>query len=321
MSGPRSSTLEGGAGFGPLDAPRTQEVAPNIHAYLQPDGGWFVNNAGFLITADSVIVIDSAATEARTARMRAVLSELSGKPVSTLINTHWHTDHTNGNYQFRGATIVAHERTREMMLLHAPTKPDPAGPFPDVDWGALEPAPPFLTYDRGITVWAHNVRCDVRWVGIPAHTTDDSIVWIPEHSVLFTGDLAFNGGAPLVSAGSVAGSLSAVRDLRQLGARTIVPGHGRVCGPEVFDVIIDYLTYVQDIAAIGHRAGRTPLETARDAGPTPFPQLLDRERIVANLHRAYAEIEGAPPGADIDLTATRRDMLALNGGRPLRCHA
>jgi len=112
-----------------------------------------------------------------------------------------------------------------------------------------------------------------------------------------------------------------MRDLKQLGARTIVPGHGQVCGPEVFDVIIDYLTYVQDIAATGHRAGRTPLEAARDAGPTPFPDLLDPERLVANLHRAYAEIEGAPPGADIDLTATRRDMIALNGGQPLRCHA
>jgi cyclase len=310
-----------GTGFGPLDVPRTREVAPNVHAYLQPDGGWFVNNAGFLLTADSVIVIDAAATEARTARMRAVLSELTRKPVSTLINTHWHTDHTNGNYQFRGATIVAHEKTREMMLRHAPTRPDPDGPFPDVDWGALEAAPPFLTYDRGVTVWADSVRCDVRWVGVPAHTTDDSIVWIPEHSVLFTGDLAFNGGAPLVSAGSVAGSLSALRDLKGLRPRTIVPGHGQVCGPEVLDVITDYLTFVQDIAAIGHKARRSPLETARDAGPTPFPDLLDRERLVANLHRAYAEIEGAPPGADIDLTATRRDMIALNGGQPLRCHA
>ncbi len=321
MSGQRQASPETSMDFGPLDAPRIQRVAPSVYAYLQPDGGWFVNNGGFLLTVDSVIVVDSAATEARTARMREMLAALSDKPVSTLINTHWHTDHTNGNYQFRGATIVAHERTRQMMLLHAPTKPDPDGPFPDVDWGALEPAPPFLTYDRGVTMWADTIRCDVRWVGVPAHTTDDSIVWIPEHSVLFAGDLAFNGSAPLVSAGSVSGSLSVLHDLRQLSPRTIVPGHGQVCGPEVFDVLIDYLTFVQDIAATGHRAGRTPLETARDAGPTPFPDLLDSERIVANLHRAYAEIEGAPPGADIDLMATRRDMLALNGRRPLRCHA
>ncbi|WP_308168142.1 MBL fold metallo-hydrolase [Nonomuraea sp. NEAU-A123] len=301
--------------------PRTEEIAPGVHAFIQPDGGWFVNNSGFLVTRDTVIVIDSAATEARTRGLRAAISEVSDRPVSTLINTHWHTDHTNGNYQFRGATIVAHERTREMMLRYAPTTPDPAGPFPDVNWGALEPAPPFLTYDQGVTVWADDVRCEVRWVGTPAHTTDDSIVWIPEHSVLYTGDLAFNGGAPLVSAGSVAGSLDVLRDLRELRPRTVVPGHGDVCGPEIFDLMIDYLTFVQDLAVSGHRGGRTPLRAARDAGPHPFGHLLDGERLVANLHRAYAEIDGAPRGAEIDLVATRRDMIALNGGRPLRCHA
>ncbi|MEU4227559.1 MBL fold metallo-hydrolase [Nonomuraea sp. NPDC026600] len=305
----------------PLDEPRTEELASGVYAYIQPDGGWFVNNCGFLVTPDSVIVIDSAATEARTRGLRSAVSAVTGLPVSTLVNTHWHTDHTNGNYQFRGATIVAHERTREMMLRYAPTTPDLDGPFPAVPWGALEPAPPFLTYGRGVTLWAGDVRCEVRWVGTPAHTTDDSIVWIPEHSVLYAGDLAFNGGAPLVSAGSLAGSLKVLRDLRELRPRTVVPGHGDVCGPEVFDLVIGYLEFVGDLAASGHRAGRTPLEAARDAGAHPFDQLLDGERLVANLHRAYAEIEGAPPGAEIDLTATRRDMIALNGGRPLRCHA
>jgi cyclase len=288
---------------------------------VQPDGGWFLNNSGVLAGGDSVIVIDSAATAARTELLRKAIAAISALPVSTLINTHWHTDHTNGNYQFRGAAIVAHERTREMMLLHGPTVPDPAGPFPGVDWGPLEPAPPFLTYSAGITVWAGQVRCEVSWVGTPAHTSDDSVVWIPEHSLLFAGDLAFNGGAPLMSAGSIAGALLVLRELKELNPRTVVPGHGDVCGPEVFDAEIDYLTFVQDLAESGHRSGKSPLETALDTPSHPFDHLLDGERLVANLHRAYAEIDGLPPGELIDLTATRRDMMALNGGRPLRCLA
>lgn len=301
--------------------PRTENLAPGIFAYVQPDGGWFLNNSGVLLAADSVIVIDSAATAARTERLREAVAGVSGLPVSTLVNTHWHTDHTNGNYQFRGATIVAHERTREMMLLHAPTVPDPAGPFPDVEWGPLEPAPPFLTYSSGIVLWAGQTRCEVFWVGTPAHTTDDSVVWVPEHSLLFAGDLAFNGGAPLMSAGSISGALRVLQDLRELNPRTVIPGHGDVCGPEVFDVEIDYLTFVQDLAESGHRAGKTPMEAAIGSPRHPFDHLLDGERLVANLHRAYAEIDGAAPGDPIDLTATRRDMVALNGGRPLRCLA
>jgi cyclase len=48
---------------------------------------------------------------------------------------------------------------------------------------------------------------------------------------------------------------------------------------------------------------------------------MDPERLVANIHRAYAELDGAGRGADIDLVATRHDMIAFNGGGPLRCFA
>jgi cyclase len=147
------------------------------------------------------------------------------------------------------------------------------------------------------------------------------VIWIEEHAILFAGDLAFNGGAPLMSAGSVAGSILVLGELKQLGARTVVPGHGEVCGPEVCDFQLEYLRFVQDLAASAHRAGRSPLEAATDVKSHPFSHLLDGERLVANLHRAYAEIDGAAPGDPIDLIATRRDMITLNGGKPLRCFA
>jgi cyclase len=302
-------------------ASKVIEVSPGIYAYIQPDGGWYVNNSGFLLGQLSVIEIDTAATEERTRGMRAAIAGVTDRPVSTVLNTHNHTDHTNGNYQFRPATIVAHERSREMMLANGVSRPDPNSPFPDIEWGALELAPPFLTYDTGITLWSDLLRCEVRHVGRPAHTTDDSIMWIPDRSVLFTGDLAFNGSAPLVSAGSVAGAITILQDLLSLRPQTVVPGHGEVCGSEVFTVLISYLEFVQDLAASGHRAGRTPLQAALDAGDHPYRDLLDGERLAANLHRAYAEIDGIEPGAPIDLLATRRDMIAYNGGRRLRCHA
>jgi len=68
-------------------------------------------------------------------------------------------------------------------------------------------------------------------------------------------------------------------------------------------------------------AGLTPLEAAQEAGPGPYADLLDSERLVGNLHRAYAELDGAAPGAPIDLFAALIDMVAYNGGKPLRCLA
>jgi cyclase len=63
------------------------------------------------------------------------------------------------------------------------------------------------------------------------------------------------------------------------------------------------------------------LEVARNCDLGEYAALLDSERIVGNLHRAYLELDGAARGALIDLPTAIGDMLAYNGGRPLTCHA
>jgi len=105
------------------------------------------------------------------------------------------------------------------------------------------------------------------------------------------------------------------------GAETIVPGHGAVCGPDVINQVRDYLLFVQDIARRGVDAGLDPLEAARQTDLGAYADLLDAERIVGNLHRAYAEVHGTAPGEQIDLTAALTDMVAFNNGQPLSCYA
>ena len=147
-------------------------------------------------------------------------------------------------------------------------------------------------------------------------------MWIPERSLLFSGDLVFNGGTPFVMMGSVTGSIAALDELRALGAETIVPGHGGVCGPETIDRVQGYLRFVHATAQAGRQAGLSPLETARETDLGEYAELLDPERIVGNLHRAYAELDGLTPGEPIDVvTAVLVEMIDYNGGQPLTCHA
>jgi cyclase len=296
------------------------QVSEDVYAYLQPDGSWYLNNTGFLAGRSGVISIDATSTERRTRAYLDAVKTVTDKPVRTLVNTHHHGDHTHGNYLMSGATIVGHERCREA-ILHTPMPPPP-GIWSEVDWGHLEPAPPFLTYTEGITLWSDDLRCDVRYVGSPAHTTNDSIVVIPERSVVFAGDLLFNGGTPFALQGSVSGWIEVLETvLRPLGARTLVPGHGPVCGPEVIEDMLAYLRFVQQVARQAKAAGLSPLEAARATDLGPFKDLLDAERIVGNLHRAYLELDGAEPGAPADFVGALGDMVAYNGGRPLACHA
>jgi cyclase len=297
-----------------------REVSDRIFAYIQPDGSWWINNTGLLVGRAGAVAIDSCSTERRTRAFLGAIGTVTDRPVRTLVNTHHHGDHTHGNHLFGGATIVGHERTRAEVI--AAGKPNWPGVWTPVDWGEIEIAPPYLTYTDGVDLWVDDLRCEVRHVGVAAHTTNDSIVWIPERSLLFSGDLLFHGGTPFLVMGSVAGAIRVCEDvLAPLGASTIVPGHGEPAGPSLIDDVLGYLRFVQDTARRGHDAGLAPLDAARETDLGPYAGWLDPERIVGNLHRAYAELDGAEPGAPIDLRAAIGDMVAYNGGQPLSCYA
>jgi len=316
-----SSTI---AGVRTPAPPIVQEVSDGVFAYVQPDGTWWINNTGFLVGRSRAAAIDACATEARTRALLAAIRQVTPRPVQTLINTHHHGDHTHGNSLFEDATIVAHEGTRAEILAEG--KPGTSalirsGTWNPVEWGELQTAPPFLTYQTSVDLWVDELRCEVRHVGTPAHSTNDSIVWLPERRVLFAGDLLFNGGTPFLLAGSVVGAIQAVRALKDLDAETIVPGHGPVCGPVVIDDVLAYLEFVLDLASDAVKADIAPLDAARSVDLGRFSDLTDAERLVGNLHRACAELGGVQCGAAIDVTAALADMRAYNGGRALTCLA
>lgn len=301
--------------------PYTREVAPGVHAYVQPDGGWCLNNAGWVTDGGTTLLIDTAATEARTLALREALLA-SGSPLPThVVNTHHHGDHTYGNAVFAdgpgGATVIGHTVCRAETIaagrqLHSV--------WPTVDFGEITVAPPVLTYERELTLHVGGTEVRMLHPGV-AHTRGDTVVWLPEQGVVFTGDLVFHGGTPFVLMGSLSGSLRALDTLRGLEAHTVVPGHGPVGGPDVYDAVERYLRYVDAVARDAHPRGLSPLEAAQEAGTGDFGGLPERERLAANLRRAYAELDGAAPGSPLDIPAAFADMAALNGGVPVACHA
>ena len=302
------------------DLGRLIEVGDGVHAYIQPDGTWWVNNSGLIAGRSSSVCVDTCATESRTRRYLQAVDTLGCAPVGTVVNTHHHSDHTFGNYLFSPAVVVAHERTRSELLRTGGPKPQPL--WNDIDFGRIELAPPTITFRDTVSIWVDETECRVLHVGSAAHTTNDSIVWIESEGVLFCGDLLFNDITPLYVGGSISGAVHVLRDvLAPLGPRVIVAGHGEVADSSLIDRGLAYLLWIQDIAARGVAAGLTPLELARDVDLGLYADWPDAERIVGNLHRAYAEQAGAEPGQPLDIGAAMRDMVAYNGGRRLTTRA
>jgi cyclase len=297
--------------------PVLREVSDGVFAYVQLDGSWGLNNTGFLVGTDGVVVIDTCFTERRSRAFLDAVRSVTDRPLRTLVNTHHHGDHTHGNWLVPEATIVGHELCRRAVIEsgHVAT-----GLFPGVEWGEIRVAPPFLTFDDRARLHVDDLAVELTFMG-PAHTTNDVMAWVPERGLLFSGDLVFNGGTPFVVMGSVSGAIAAVERLQALGAETIVPGHGDVCGPDVLDDQIDYLRFVQSVARDAVASGTNPLDAARATDLGRFGEWHDPERLAGNLHRAMAEERGVAPGAEIDLMAAIADMLTYNDGRPLRCLA
>ena len=294
------------------------EVAEGVYAYVQHQGTWWVSNAGFVVGGGGVVSIDSCATERRTRAYLDAIEAHGVGPVTTLVNTHQHGDHTNGNCLFEVATVIGHRQCRAGVLA------TPIGGreeiFGVVDWGDLELRAPDVTFDARLDVHAGETLIELHHFGAPAHTGGDVVAWLPEHEVLFAGDLVFNGSTPFFLRGSLVGSLAALDHLRELGASTIVPGHGPVGGPELLDQVADYLGWIQQVAEAMVDAGIAPLEAARQTDLGPFAAWGERERLVANLRRAQAEALGQ----ELDETQfglAYQEMVAFNGGRALRCLA
>ena len=299
-----------------MPPPEMQQVDRGIHAYVQPDGSWGLSNAGVIVGSRYALVIDTLFTEARNRAFRRSVDGLVDVPITTVLNTHHHGDHTWGNSFYPQATIVGHERCREETLS---TGLGVQSFFPTADFGQIDVVPAFVTFSDRLDIYVDDLKLELHYVG-PAHTSNDVVVWIPERRLMFTGDIAFNGGTPFFVQGSLAGHIAACERVKGLGAERIAPGHGAVWGPEALDGMLGYLRFIRHVAEDGYAAGIPPIEAARRADLGEFAKLDEHERLVANLHRAYSELRGEPLAAPLPLAEIFAEMVEFNGG-PVRCFA
>jgi cyclase len=294
------------------------EVAAGVFAWVQPDGTWWINNAGAITASDggATVVVDTCATHERTRRFLEALAAATGAaPISVAVNTHHHGDHCYGNSVLPTETvIVGHAAMRAGLLADTIIDGCPPVWEPVPDWGPVTKRVPSVTLEDRLTIHAGDRPIELRHPGHPAHTTGDVVAWLPDARVLFSGDLIFNGLTPLVLMGSVSGARRSLEWLAAFAPAVVVPGHGAVADAEAFPGVLEahdrYYRFVEGVAAEGRRDGLAPLDAARRCDLGEFADWADSERLVLNLHRAYADADAR----DVDLIAAMIDAVTYNGG-------
>jgi glyoxylase-like metal-dependent hydrolase (beta-lactamase superfamily II) len=286
------------------------DLGGGCHVWLQPDGGWGLNNAGLITGRGESMLVDTLFDTRLTAGMLARLAPVTATaPVGRVVNTHGNGDHWFGNQLLADAEIIASSATLADMRAAGPDQvrallvdPGRAGAVARRIFGAFRfedvaPAYPTTTFDRQLDLRVGGIDVHLINVG-PAHTAGDTIVHVPSAGVIYAGDIVFAGGTPIVWQGPIANWLRACDRIMALGAHTIVPGHGPATTVAAVRAQAAYLRFVQEEAALRHRRGMTFTEASHDIDLGDYAALPERERLIVNVHAVYRELDPQTPALD-----------------------
>ena len=216
------------------------EVTPDLHMISSEWGG----NVGVLKTGAGTVIVDTMTFTMQGRIIRAMAEEITGEPVTMVINSHYHLDHTHGNPAFDpGTRVVATERT-----LHHLEQLD-SGHFSG-DAAALLPNETFAIEDT-LVIGDKTIRVMHPGRG---HTDGDLVVLFEEDRVLHTGDLFFHKHYPnidLEAGGSVVAWGDTLDNLFELPFDQVIPGHGALTDAEGMR---QFQEFIRELAELGSYA-------------------------------------------------------------------
>jgi cyclase len=307
------------------------DLGNSVYAYLQPDGSWGWSNAGLVSDGDASLLIDTLYDLKLTREMLDTMrrSIPAAAHIDMLVNTHANGDHCYGNELAAGAQIIASARTAQEMVtgvspaqMASLLKMAPSmGQLGDYVYRIFSPfefdnitlTPPDRTFEGKLTLQVGDKTLELLEVG-PAHTLGDTLVHIPVDRVIFTGDILFIGGHPIMWAGPTGNWIRACDLILSLDVETIVPGHGPITDKKGVAGVKGYLEYIYAEARKRYEAGMPAPEAARDIPLDKYASWLDGERIVVNVISIYRELSGDQTYPSMASSFGQMAALALQPG-------
>lgn len=248
-------------------------------------------NIGVVVGEDGLLVVDTRASHVQARELRHDLDALSALPVSWVVNTHWHWDHTFGNALFADVPIHAHTRAYARLAADGENaKRDALSWLDDTHAAEIEEVEvtlPDVLFDERLSIDLGNRTVTMRYLG-RGHTDNDIVMTVSDAPVLFAGDLLEESAPPYFGDGFPLSWPDTVGRLLELGAAVLVPGHGDVMTPAEAETQHDELGAVAAACASGLAAG------GFEASDGPYPE----DTMRAAWERANVESEGPqPPGS------------------------
>ncbi len=283
------------------------EVGRECWAWLQPDGSWGYSNAGLIADGEASLLVDTLFDLPLTEAMLAAMRDASpaAKQIDTVVNTHANGDHCYGNALVKDSEIIASTASLEEMdevppqliaqLLENAEEIGPAGAvfkriFGKFQFAGIEQVKANRSFEGRLSLRVGDKPVELIEVG-PAHTRGDVLVHSVADRVVYTGDILFIEGTPIMWAGPVENWIRACRAIEGMDVDVVVPGHGPIVGPEGAAAVRGYLEYVRDEARARFDAGMSAADAARDIALGDYSSWGDSERIAVNVDTLYREFD------------------------------
>lgn len=292
------------------------DIGNGVYGYVQPDGTWGWSNAGLVTSAGETLLVDTLMSVPLTRDMLAAFARVpGGDRIGRLVNTHANPDHYFGNGVVEGAEIIATSTAREEMegfdpkaLAGLATNWQAMGEMGEFLYetmgrkfdfsGVDELTLPTTTFEQKLTLQVGDKTVELTDLG-PAHTLSDTIAWVKEDRCVFTGDLLFNEGHPIIWAGPLSNWIAACEFIIALDPEVVVPGHGPITDVTAVRNMKLYFEHLRDEARGRFEAGMGWREAARDIPVKDYAHWTDPERVVANVYSLYRQwdpdLPEAPP--------------------------
>src|SRR5262245_23581595 len=267
--------------------PDAEKVKDNLYVIMASspvDRSQFTGgNTGVFVTDGGVVVVDTKLAGYGPG-LTEKIKKITDKPITTIINTHTHGDHTGSNEGFPATVeIVAHENTKANMMKMDAFKGDKAQFLPK------------RTYKDKLTLGKGKDRVDLYYFGA-GHTNGDTFVVYPALRALQTGDMFAWKDAPLYDRNNGGSGVAHPKSMAKLlatvkGVDTVIPGHSPVT---TLKDVQEYQRYTAELLSLTEaalKAGKSADDAAASIDLTAKFPGYKNERVKAAVAAIYAELQ------------------------------
>jgi len=298
------------------------QLADGVFAAIHREGGAAQSNAGIIDLGDQILVFDTFIAPAAAVDLQEAVAAFRGasRPVSALINSHYHNDHIWGNQAFPSdVPIISTIKTRELITTlgadehrwfaaHSQERLDAliAELDQEKDEASRRLTSYSITYYRTILEVLPELQIRLPSVTFAdqmdfhgsrrvahlicyggGHTPSDSILYLPEERIIFMADLLFTGTHIYLPDGDPDEMRRTLSRVRQLPAETLVPGHGHLGNLSDVEKMVHYIDRLETLVEEGVRKGMTDDDFARLPMPNEYRDWIFPAFFPSNLRFLY----------------------------------